>query len=244
MSRALRSAAALVIAILLLIGWAGQATAAPAAVSAPVSAAPAAAAFPTAARVEAFGQDYSDALDTVDAWWARHWSEYVSGSSYVSPGLYRGNPGLGRGIYDAPAEQVRCGPVVLADRNAEYCAVGDFLAFDVDLLDQAWAMGDAVVWFAVAHEWGHAVQARIAAPYRAAQLELQADCFAGATLQGIVVDGDQVLEPGDRDELRAAVAAFADQSPGGAPGNHGTADQRWTALTTGMNSGFAGCLPV
>jgi uncharacterized protein len=241
MSRALRSAAALVVAILLTIGWTGQATAAPAAVSAPASSA---AASPAAPRVEAFWQDYSDALDTVDAWWAAHWSEYVSGSAYSSPALYSGDLQLGRGIYDAPAEQVRCGSVVLGDRNAAYCGAGDFLAFDVDLLDQAWGMGDAVVWFAVAHEWGHAVQARIAAPYRAAQEELQADCFAGATLQGIVDDGVQALEPGDTDELRAGLTAFADQSPWGAPGDHGSADQRWTALSTGMARGFTGCLPV
>jgi predicted metalloprotease len=257
MSRALRSATGLVIALLLLIGWAGQAMAAPAspeaasapAASAPLALAPASLAPPAAlslaaARAEDFLPDYTSALDSVDAWWARHWSEYAPGSHYSSPSLYGGDPQLGRGIYDAPGDQVLCGPDVLGDVNAYYCPAGDFLAFDVDLLDFAWSMGDAVVWLAVSHEWGHAVQARLGVAQRAVQRELQADCFAGATLQGLVDDGSLTLEPGDMQELQAGLTAFADQHPWGAPGDHGSAAERWAALTTGMSGGFTGCLPV
>ena len=67
--------------------------------------------------------------------------------------------------------------------NAFYCSAGDFVAWDEQTLlpklrDQ---FGDFAVALVLAHEWGHAIQARTDTRLNATvYLEMQADCFAGA----------------------------------------------------------------
>ncbi|WP_167047120.1 hypothetical protein [Salinibacterium sp. ZJ454] len=185
--------------------------------------------------------DYNAAVDLMSQYWATHFSEFVSGA-YVPPNLYSGNEELGIGLYDAPAETVYCGSFVLTDQNAWYCLPEDFIAFDIDLMDRALTVGDAFIYFIVAHEWGHAIQARVAPAQRDPRIELQADCLAGAALQGMVNDGTLVFEEGDSEELSVGIASLGDPWPWANPTDHGSADERLGQFNRGVQFGVADCL--
>jgi predicted metalloprotease len=66
--------------------------------------------------------------------------------------------------------------------NAFYCSTKDVVAWDAEeLLPTLQKIyGDFVIPVVMAHEWGHAVQARSNFIARTVTKELQADCFAGA----------------------------------------------------------------
>jgi uncharacterized protein len=63
--------------------------------------------------------------------------------------------------------------------------------------------------------------------------ELQADCLAGAALQGAVEQGLVTLEPGDSEELAQGLIASADDYPAGGRPTGGSAPTRYdrSALT-------------
>ena len=122
--------------------------------------------------------------------------------------------------------------------NAEFRALGE------DRLgDFAWVT-------IVAHEWGHHVQAELGL-YASAEpeegeaypveLELQADCLAGAYAQDAEARG--WLEADDPEEAVAVTAAAGD--PDGTawedPAAHGTAEQRVAAWEQGYAEGLPGC---
>jgi predicted metalloprotease len=86
------------------------------------------------------------------------------------------------------------------------------------------------------------VQARLRSAQVSVAAELQADCLAGATLQGAVDDGDLLLEPGDTDELATALAAVADEYPWADPSSHGDARERTEAFSTGASGGLRACV--
>ena len=66
-----------------------------------------------------------------------------------------------------------------------YCVAEDYVAWDAALLvDGADQIGDSWVYLVVAHEWGHAMQARLDPSLVAAADELQADCLGAAALFG------------------------------------------------------------
>lgn len=66
--------------------------------------------------------------------------------------------------------------------NAFYCADKDVVAWDAEQLlpELRDKFGDFVIPVVLAHEWGHAIQARSNFTARTVTKELQADCFAGA----------------------------------------------------------------
>jgi predicted metalloprotease len=66
--------------------------------------------------------------------------------------------------------------------NAFYCSTKDVVAWDAEglLPELKDKFGDFVIPVVMAHEWGHAVQARSNFTARTVTKELQADCFAGA----------------------------------------------------------------
>ncbi|MGY1639618.1 hypothetical protein ACI782_00590 [Geodermatophilus sp. SYSU D00703] len=208
-----------------------------------------AAAVPSISPGDDFDTDYQVALDTVDAWWDTHWSEYFPGS-YTAPSLVQGSGAPG--LYDYPQDQVYCGEVLLAGENAWYCGTGDFLAFEVDLMMRSQDLGDAFVYLVVAHEWAHAVAARIDPALISDAYELQADCLAGAALQGAIDDGSLRLEDGDSQEFVDSLAAVASDVPWGTVyvdenGReqvevHGSAQERIDAFQRGTDNGVRGCL--
>jgi predicted metalloprotease len=144
-----------------------------------------------------------------------------------------------------------CGPEALPrtvyEENAFYCFPGDFIAWDAEVLMPGLytEFGDFAVALVLAHEWGHAVQARAQIDGLGIMLELQADCFAGAWA-GHIDAGDSgllALQPGDLDEAMGGYLLFRDP-PGTSPGEadaHGSAFDRVNAFQDGFFGGPDTC---
>jgi len=76
-------------------------------------------------------------------------------------------------------------------------------------------LGDAFVYPVVAREWAHSMVPHLDLALVSEAYELQADCLAGAALQGAVDDGLVRLEPGDRQESTASLTAVASENEWG-----------------------------
>ena len=135
---------------------------------------------PASTETDQRSGDERDAIGVIDRYWQRHFPE-LTGRRYDSPqvaGPYTGTSG--------PA----CGGQPSVPGNAYYCPSGDFLAWDEDLMRAGYdRIGDAWVYLIIAHEWGHAIQARLRRGQVSVAAELQADCLAGAALLGAVTTG-------------------------------------------------------
>ncbi|MBT2227945.1 neutral zinc metallopeptidase [Nonomuraea sp. NEAU-A123] len=127
--------------------------------------------------------------------------------------------------------------------NAFYCRPRDYITWDIDLLKSGYRSGDAWVYLVIAHEWGHAIQARLDPSLVWRGRELQADCLAGAALFGAAENGALEFEEGDVDELVAAFDRLGDKTPWTKESDHGTPAQRLSAFNRGADGGVEGCLP-
>jgi uncharacterized protein len=137
----------------------------------------------------------------------------------------------------------RCGGEPAVADNAFYCPRGDFLAWDRNLMVGGYRqIGDGWVYLVVAHEWGHAIQARLARSQVSVAAELQADCLAGAALQGAADEGLVTIEPGDAAEIDRGLTVAADDTPWTDESSHGDAQQRISAFHTGSTGGVDACL--
>ena len=137
-----------------------------------------------------------------------------------------------------------CGNQPSVPFNAFYCPSEDFLAWDEQLMAAGYEqIGDAWVYLIIAHEWGHAIQARLQRDQVSVAAELQADCLAGATIFGAADRGLVQLEPGDTDELAQTLAAVADDYPWTKESDHGDARQRISSFNRGARDGVPACLP-
>ena len=169
-------------------------------------------------------------IDDIQSWWADQLPD-VYGEDYEPIPAERvfayseDNPPPacgGRGT--TPYEQVA--------GNAFYCSEGDFVAWDEQelfpRLEQKF--GGFAIALVLAHEWGHAIQARTSSSLNATvYLETQADCFAGSWAQHVEQD-DPSLPIGDTD-LDIALGGFLEfrDPPGVDPsvqGAHGNAFDR------------------
>lgn len=131
--------------------------------------------------------------------------------------------------------------------NAFYCPDADFIAYDVgelfpELDDE---FGPNVVAIVVAHEFGHAIQARTGTQARTIILELQADCFAGAWAAFTHRSSTSPFRFGP-DDLNDAIGGFLEfrDEPGVAatdPEAHGNAFDRVGAFQDGFERGAAVC---
>jgi uncharacterized protein len=190
---------------------------------------------PASTETDQRSGDERDAIGVIDRYWQRHFPE-LTGRRYESPqvaGPYTGRSGP------------RCGGQASVPGNAFYCPSGDFLAWDEDLMRAGYdRIGDAWVYLIIAHEWGHAIQARLQRDQVSVQAELQADCLAGATLAGAAERGLVTLEPGDTEELAQTLAAVADDFPWTKESDHGDARERTAAFSRGSAGGVAACLPA
>jgi predicted metalloprotease len=143
---------------------------------------------------------------------------------------------------------VPCGETQLWD--VLYCETNEKVYFHRDLLDEILAVaGEAAAAVAVAHAIGHHVSdlngmyvALSAGFVRRKELELQADCYAGAVAADGVLLGPRAGEAtiralmelvDSRDDLRWFNAAI-----------HGTSDQRVRAFLLGLNGGNVACQEV
>ena len=182
---------------------------------------------------ETMQNDEQTAVSAVDAFWRSRFSE-LTGQPYESPrvaGPYTGSNG--------PS----CAGQPSVPYNAFYCYPGDFIAWDDNLMASGYSqIGDAWIYLIIAHEWGHAIQARLDADRVSVQAELQADCLAGAALQGAADDGLIVFEPGDSEEIAKTLAAVADDYPWTDQGDHGNAEERTAAFNAGTSGGVQACI--
>jgi uncharacterized protein len=187
--------------------------------------------------------ELTDAIGVVDQYWAGHFTEYFGGS-YTPPNLLTDTSVGVDGIYDSAVDQVTCGGQDSAEvNNAFYCNPENFIAVDDHLLQDFSGVGDAFVWFALAHEWGHAIQAQLKPEYQDQAYELQADCLAGAALAGATGDGQLEWEEGDGQELADSLTALADETPWTNSDDHGDAGERIASYNYGVDNGPLGCLP-
>ena len=156
-----------------------------------------------------------------------------SGRRYVPPKLYP----------YTPSQPVKTACGLSIPNNATYCRLDNSISFDVKfLIEQHNKSGDYAIVNILAHEWGHLIQNQMGisrANYYGIQLELQADCFAGAYARKANDTG--LLEIGDLEEAVRTTIDVADKGvPWFDPQAHGTARQRVSALLIGLN-GPAAC---
>ncbi len=136
------------------------------------------------------------------------------------------------------------------ENNAFYCSIDDTVQWDAETLMAPLfqEFGDFTVALVLAHEWGHAVQARFGFDdinQLTIVSELQADCLAGAWTGRIEREESDLLrlEPGDLEEGMAGFLLIGDQigtAPGGANA-HGSSFDRLTAFFDGFNDGTTKC---
>jgi len=177
--------------------------------------------------------DEESAVREVDAYWRRHFTE-LTGRRYDSPQVAGGYSGR-----SGPS----CAGQPSVPGNAFYCPAGDFLAWDENLMEAGYdRIGDSWVYLIIAHEWGHAIQARLRRGQVDVAAELQADCLAGAAIFGAVNDGKLTLEAGDTREIQQTLVLVSDDFPWTDESSHGNAQQRTAAFSAGANGGFDACV--
>jgi uncharacterized protein len=187
--------------------------------------------------------EYQRTLEAVIASLDAYWSTALPqafGVEYRPPSRF---------VYYRPEEQPgpRCGSQPAPAKNAFYCPAGDFLAWDESglMIPYYVSAGDFAAAFVLAHEYGHAIQARL--PQRqqlGVVTELQADCFAGAWARHVQDQGQ--LEAGDLDEATLAVFSARDVpgTPFSDPRAHGSGFERTRAFTDGYDGGPSRCYPA
>jgi predicted metalloprotease len=193
-------------------------------------------------------QPYDEALSAaildIEAFWRTTFPK-VYGADFpdVQGGIwpvFRGR----RGVPGCGAAQTRYADI---EGNAFYCPDGDFLAFDdTDLFPTIYARyGAVVLGMIVAHEWGHAVQARAGITDRPTiVLEQQADCFAGAWMAHMAVAGGPFTVNDDTLNVAfAGMLTFRD-TPGvtsQTEGAHGSGFDRVGAFQDGFTNSASEC---
>jgi predicted metalloprotease len=143
------------------------------------------------------------------------------------------------------------GEVSDVEHNAYYCSDpgssnNDSINYDRVFMEElATDYGRALVPFVMAHEFGHAIQARFGFEGESINQETQADCFAGAWSRW-VVDGNaehtSIRVPELDDVIRGYFLvrdeAGSDPNAGGA---HGSYFDRLSAITEGYDDGVTAC---
>lgn len=129
--------------------------------------------------------------------------------------------------------------------NAFYCATKDVVAWDAEglLPDLRSRFGDFVIPIVLAHEWGHAIQARSHFTARTVTTELQADCFAGSWAKHATESGAFTADSAELDAALAGILQLRD-TPGTSkvdPNAHGSGFDRVSAFQDGFDNGNEKC---
>lgn len=197
------------------------------------------------------------AFADVERWWAEVYPE-VFGAAFVplDGGVYAGYPERETAIPGCGGQRTDYSELQLY--VAFYCPQGDFMAYDDGdasgalgdsiLTPLAEAFGAAVVGVVLAHEYGHAIQARTGALDRLLATivtEQQADCYAGAWTGQAYRGESPFLRLGDADVRAGLLAMLEVRDPVGTsqfvPGGHGSAFDRVGAFQEGFTAGPARC---
>lgn len=191
------------------------------------------------------------AFGDIQAFWAEAFPEAYGGAAFepLSGGIFAAYPDRQAPIPGCGTDQSTYQDV--ADGSAFYCIAGDFMAYDdagalpglVDLL------GKEAVAIVLAHEFGHAIQARAGEWDNATVLkEQQADCFAGAWTAHAASGGSDLITFDDAAVRAGLVAMIYVRDPiEGAglddPNAHGTGFDRVGAFQDGFVGGATRCVP-
>ncbi len=191
------------------------------------------------------------ALTDIDQWWSRVYPE-VYGEPYVAleGGIYAGYPERQTGLPGCGEPTTDYEDLTLF--VAFYCEFGDFVVYDDDnrdvLAPLAEEFGPAVMGIVLAHEYGHAIQARSGALDQrlpTITTEQQADCFSGAWTGQAYRGESELLRMGDADVRAGLIAMLSVRDPVGTsqfvPGGHGSAFDRVGAFQVGFLDGPGRC---
>jgi predicted metalloprotease len=201
-------------------------------------------------------RDYDDflaaALADLHQWWTEQY-----------PALYSDpfEP-LGGGVYAAYPERTDpipgCGtsdPTTyeeIREYSAFYCQQGDFMVYDDGedgvLYGLADEFGPPILGVVLAHEFGHAIQARtgdLARGLPTITTEQQADCMAGAWVARAASGAAAGITFTDADVRTGLIAMITVRDPVGldqfSEGGHGSAFDRVGAFQVGFTSGLQRC---
>lgn len=186
-------------------------------------------------------------VDDIQAFWTNEFPKVFSKAYIPLKGkIFAGFPG--RTDIPGCGRQLSVYEKDLKD-NAFYCSEGDFLAYDdADLFPVlSKRLGALSLGIVLAHEWGHAIQARAGVPNNTAtiKLEQQADCYAGAWSAHLARGENKDLPFADDEIKNALLALILVKDPAGsnpaAPGAHGSAFDRVGAFQDGFTSGTKKC---
>lgn len=183
---------------------------------------------------EEFKADVGDAKRVAEAYWK---AEFESSGLDFQP--------VAQLIAYEREGDVECGGQALGLNNAAYCSAGDFIAYDVNWAFAAFRqIGDAFIFYLLGHEYAHAIQRRLSVQKEfTIELELQADCMAGAYIGDTERKGTLKLDDGDLDELAAGLDAVGDEpgQPWFAEGAHGSPRQRTRSFDSGYRRSLDPC---
>ncbi|GAB1820227.1 hypothetical protein HerbRD11066_33910 [Herbidospora sp. RD11066] len=182
---------------------------------------------------ETFSEDVRLARCLTEEFWTKQFAE--SGGTYQPISEFIEYNGT-----DGPA----CGGQPSVPNNAFYCPDGHFIAYDATWLQSLYdQLGDAAVYIVIPHEFGHAVQNQLESDHEfTIQSELQADCYAGGTLNGLITGNRLQAQEGDDAELMANLEAAGDPTDAWwEPGAHGTGEQRQLNFSRGFERGVGAC---
>ncbi|HTY27560.1 MAG TPA: neutral zinc metallopeptidase, partial [Mycobacterium sp.] len=179
------------------------------------------------------------AIADLQKYWAEEFPK-LYGSDYkpVEGGFFAVIPSSG----DLPPCASDAGDIA---GNAFYCSTEDDVAWDSEnLLPELQSkFGDFVIPIVLAHEWGHAVQARSNFTARTVTKELQADCFAGGWAKHAQAKGVFKANSAELDTALAGILELRD-SPGTSkidPSAHGSGFDRVGAFQDGYDNGPDAC---
>jgi predicted metalloprotease len=190
----------------------------------------------------------TSAFQDIQAFWKDSFpTAYGSPFTPLSGGIFAAYPSRTSPIPGCGKPQSTYADV--AEGTAFYCVSGDFIAYDdaKGLPDLVQQLGKEAVAVVLAHEFGHAIQARANEWDQPGILkEQQADCFAGAWAAH-VAGGAAGLVRFDDTDVRAGLVAMiqvADPVAGQGLGDalaHGTGFDRVGAFQDGFQGGVARC---
>jgi predicted metalloprotease len=201
-------------------------------------------------------RDYDDfllaALGDIELWWSEQYPRIYSGPLLpLRGGIYAAYPertdpipGCG-GSPETTYEEIK-------EFAAFYCPDGDFMVYDdgddgvlFSLVDE---FGPTILGVVMAHEFGHAIQARAGVLNRDVATivtEQQADCFAGAWVAHAVNGESENVQLTDDDVRIGLLAMITVRDPIGvnqfSEGGHGSAFDRVGAFQVGFTDGVDRC---
>lgn len=188
------------------------------------------------------------AFRDIESFWATNFPElYGKAFQPLQGGIFAAYPKRTTPIPGCQSQETTYQDV---EGNAFYCSDGDFVVYDDDFLlpQLVKSLGQSAVGVVLAHEFGHAIQARAGELNEPTILkEQQADCFAGAWSAHVARGESDGLTFGDQEIKEGLIAMIQVRDPldGNVndPNAHGTGFDRVGAFQDGFTGGVNRCKP-